>query len=134
MLLLRGLALAAPAQDPTSTAVLPTTPDATPGTPDFATRLAESGNVYRQFTCQLEKGIEETCPGVIALKALNAQEALLKPPANEKWLFFGPSYMLQLFQTVVTANRADVVEEGSIINDNEAYHPVVRPRPPHLTH
>ena len=133
MLLLRSLALALPGQDAPNTAVQPTSPGATSTTPDFATRLAESGNVYRQFTCQIEN-IDVTCPGVKALAALNAQEALLKVPANEKWLFYGPSYMLQLFQTIVTANRAEIVEEISISEEYSEFKKMVRPRPPHLTH
>ena len=130
MLLLRSLALAVPSQGAPNTAVVPITPDATANTADFATRLAESGNVYRQFTCQLEKSIDVTCPGVEVLAALNAQEALLKVPANEKWLFYGPSYMLQLFQTIVTANRAEIVEEGSIVEEDTEFQEIVRPRPP----
>lgn len=134
MLLLRSLALAAPAQDPPG-AILPTTQaaaaasaSATLGAADFATRLAESGNVYRQFTCEVED-IDATCPGVKALASVNAQEDLLKVPPNEKWLFYGPSYMLQMFQTVVTANTELIVEDGSFVDDNEEFAQMVSSRP-----
>ena len=83
---------------------------------DLAHRLGTSGSVQRQFTCMVGD-IEKTCPGVSALSKLNQHLADLKPPANAKWLFWGPSYMAQLFQVVLAANIEDIVEEGDIAAD-----------------
>ena len=87
-----------------------------PSLDNLAQRLSTGGSVQRQFTCMVDD-IDKTCPGVKALKQLNQHVAHLKPGANQKWLFYGPSYMSQLFQVVLAANREDIVEEGDIITD-----------------
>ena len=87
-----------------------------PSLDNLAQRLSTGGSVQRQFTCMVDD-IDKTCPGVKALSKLNQHLAYLKPPANEKWLFWGSSYMSQMFQVVLAANREDIVEESDITAD-----------------
>lgn len=75
--------------------------------------LATGGDLVRSYTCMVD-GIEKTCPGTMALAKLNAYHRYLKPKPNEKWLFYGPSYLSQIFHVVMSANREDVVYEGTL--------------------
>lgn len=67
-------------------------------------RLAKSGVVTRAFTCHVDS-IAESCPAVDELEALQGDMLdTLNMPPNKRFLFYGPSYMLQMFQATVAAN------------------------------
>ena len=88
------------------------------GLDDFAHMLATSGHVRRAFTCMVDD-LEKTCPGTSTLSKLGKHHWYLKPNPNEKWLFYGPSYMSQIFQVVLAANKDDIVERSLIGDDGE---------------
>ena len=88
------------------------------GLDDFAHMLATGGDVQRAYTCMVDD-IEGACPGTSALSKLSQYHKYLKPKPNEKWLFYGPSYMSQILQVVLAANREDVVVTRRIGEDGE---------------
>ena len=107
----RGTKDAPPTIDTTTQTTTPqTTSDG------FARILAMGGEIQRSFTCMVDD-IEKTCPGSMELAKVNQYQDFLKPKPNEKWLFYGPSYLTQIFQVVLAANREDVVERLSIGED-----------------
>ena len=59
---------------------------------EFARILAMGGELQRSFTCMVDD-IEKTCPGTMELAKVNQYQDFLKPKPNEKWLFYGPSYL-----------------------------------------
>lgn len=69
----------------------------------FLAGMALSGLLLTQHTCTLPPGkrIQDTCP------KLDRQQAAwrLDVPANTRWLFYGTSYMSEVYATVVAANR-----------------------------
>merc|ERR1719198_808545 len=90
----------------------PLLPDRKPQTPfrDVA-GMAEAGLIATQHTCSSEKSVTEICPGL----SRNAGRVWdLSVPEGARWLFYGPSYMAEIFETVAAAN--DIVKVESLEN------------------
>ena len=77
---------------------------------DFAHVLATGGDIQRAFTCMVDD-IQAVCPGAMSLAQVSNFRQHLKPKPNEKWVFYGPSYMGQILQVVIAANREDIVSQ-----------------------
>ena len=54
-----------------------------------------------QYVCRVDS-VSEACPTVPV--ALGKQELDLSVPPDARWLFVGPSYMVQIFRTITAAN------------------------------
>ena len=54
-----------------------------------------------QYVCRVDS-VSQACPTVAA--ALGKHELDLAVPPNARWLFVGPSYMNQIFMTIIAAN------------------------------
>ena len=54
-----------------------------------------------QYVCRVDS-VSEACPTVAA--ALGKHKLDLAVPPNARWLFVGPSYMNQIFMTIIAAN------------------------------
>ena len=97
MLALATLALSAPERSSAETALV--------ADDSIGFKLAHSGYVVRAFTCKVNS-IADECPGVEELRDHESDmQIALTPPANKRWLFYGPSYMKQMFEAIVAANE-----------------------------
>ena len=72
----------------------------------FLAGIAQSGLLLTQHTCTLPPGkrIQDMCPN------LDLQQTAwrLDVPANARWLFYGTSYMSEIYATVVAANQESI--------------------------
>lgn len=100
MLALATLALSAPGRPSGETALV--------AGDSISSKLAHGGYVVRPFTC-LVSSIADECPRVEDLRDHDADMLIaLRPPVNTRWLFYGPSYMKQMFEAVVAANAHQI--------------------------
>ena len=72
----------------------------------FLAGIALSGLLLTQHTCTLPSGkrIQDMCPNL----SLQQTAWRLDVPANARWLFYGTSYMSEIYATVVAANQESI--------------------------
>ena len=83
------------------------------GTDAQARSIAHSDLVLTRHTCTVPEGATaaNVCPDLFfGRKAVPKMEWQLQVPAGARWLFFGPSYMAEIFGAVVAANKDQIVQ------------------------
>ena len=83
------------------------------GTDAQARSIAQSDLVLTRHTCTVPEGATaaNVCPDLFfGRKAVPKMEWQLPVPAGARWLFFGPSYMAEIFGAVVAANKDQIVQ------------------------
>lgn len=105
-LLMAALSAAAPA---------PLQPD--PHMSSLVAAMATGGRLLTQHTCRSDMNVPEICPG---LERDSGRSWQLGVPERARWLFYGPSYMGEIFETLVAANQVmgvESLENASLVSD-----------------
>ena len=78
-------------------------------------RLSHSDLLQTRYTCTTNLSLDKAYPGVAAERGRRWQ---LDVPAGARWLFYGPSYLGQVFSTLVAANDDRVVRIENLNADD----------------
>ena len=82
------------------------------GTDAQARSIAQSDLVLTRHTCTVPEGATaaEVCPDLFYTEGRAEKEWQLQVPAGARWLFFGPSYMAEIFGAVIAANKDQIAQ------------------------
>ena len=82
-----------------------------------ARSIAQSDLVPTQHTCAVPEGATaaEVCPG-LTTEGRADREWQLQVPAGARWLFYGPSYMGEIFAAVIAANKDQIARIENLAN------------------
>ena len=78
-------------------------------------RLSHSDLLQTRYTCTTNLSLDKAYPAVAAERGRKWQ---LDVPAGARWLFYGPSYLGQVFSTLVAANDDRVVRIENLNADD----------------
>ena len=82
-----------------------------------ARSIAQSDLVPTQHTCAVPEGATaaEVCPA-LTTEGRADREWQLQVPAGARWLFYGPSYMGEIFAAVIAANKGQIARIENLAN------------------